>query len=163
MRATLGVNAFIAEAQPFDGPSSDQMLRDDLFRILGLDVAVPNGFRVNHNHRTVLALVQAASLVDANATHKPGSFRKLLELRKQLALAVAGAGWPGSTLGTNIVTNKQVTFKWRQNEKILQLPSYLAAIRPLSTGWDALKPIRTSHSPIPSETMESELWIPITS
>jgi hypothetical protein len=91
MRATFRVHAIVAEAQPLDGPSAYEVFGDNFLRILRRDPAIPDGFRVNHDYRTVLALVQAASLVDANPARKAGGFRKLLQLRKQLALAVAGA------------------------------------------------------------------------
>jgi hypothetical protein len=163
MGATLRVHALVAEAQPLNGPSAYEVFGNNFFRIVRRDPAVPDGFRVHHDHRTVLALVQAASLVDANPARKAGGFRKLLQLRKQLGLAVGGTRRPRSTFRTDIVTNKQVTFKRGQNEKFLQLSSYLAATGSLSTGWDTLKQMRASHYPISSETMESELWIPITS
>lgn len=63
----------------------------------------------------MLALVQATCLVDANSTGEAGSFRKLLQLRKQLALAIGGAGSSRCTFRADIMTNKNVAFKRSQS------------------------------------------------
>jgi len=60
MRAALRIQAFLGYAQPLNRPPSNQMLFDDLRRILRPHVAIPHGFRINHDGRPVLALIQAA-------------------------------------------------------------------------------------------------------
>ena len=54
------------------------MLGNNLFRIPGLYAAIPDGFRINHHRRTMLALIQASGLVDAHLASQAGGFRKLL-------------------------------------------------------------------------------------
>lgn len=117
VRAALGVDALIVQPQSLDRFAANQVFRDDRFGILRLYTAIPNCLRVNHNCGPVLALVQAAGFVDAHPAAQAGGFGKLLQLRKQLARAIAGARGPRSTLGTNILTDKHMTFKRGQNEK----------------------------------------------
>jgi len=120
MGTALGVHAGIVQPQPFDRPAANQVLCDDLFSVLRLHVPIPDSLWIHHHRRAMLALVQAARFVDAHRaarTGEAGGFRKLLQLRDQFTLAVAGAGTPRSALGTNILTDKHVTFKRRQNGK----------------------------------------------
>jgi len=118
VRAALGIDAFISESQPLDGPSANQVLGNNFFRILGSNVAVPNRFRVNDHRWAMFALVEATRFVDAHpARHscQPCRFRKLLQLWKQFAFAVRCAGTPRRSLGTNILADKHVTLKKCQN------------------------------------------------
>ena len=78
MRTDLGVDALIRQAQTFNRPVRHQMLGDDFLSVLGLNMAIPDSFRVNHNDRAMLALVQAAGFVDTDSAAKTCGFRKLL-------------------------------------------------------------------------------------
>ena len=91
MRTVFRIHAAVGQAQPLHGPSAYQVFRYNFFGILGLDVAVPYGFRVNHHGGSVFALVQAPGFVDAYFSAKSGISRKLLQP------AVQGAGSIGCT------------------------------------------------------------------
>jgi hypothetical protein len=88
MRAGLCVDALIGQTQPFDRPPGDQMLGDNLRRIFGLDVPIPDRLGVNDDRRAVFALIQAAGFVDAHFAGKPCGLGKLLQLRVQFAASV---------------------------------------------------------------------------
>jgi hypothetical protein len=111
----FGVDAFICEAQPLDGPAAHQVLFDNDRRILGPDPAVPYRFRIHHDSRPVFALIQAQRFVDANAFAKTGRFGQLLQLAVQLAFAVRGTRRTGRAGGTDVMANKDVVFKRGQS------------------------------------------------
>jgi hypothetical protein len=69
--AFLVIQAFVGYAEALDGMAGDKVLRDNGFGVLGLDIPVPHGFRVDHDHGSVLALVQASGLVDAHPASQP--------------------------------------------------------------------------------------------
>ena len=117
MRAALRIDACIGEPKPLDRPAADQVFRDNLFRVGRLHAAVPDSLRVHDDGRSMLALVQASGLVDAHRRAQAGGLGKLLKLRKQLALSIAGTGWPGSARGTLIMTDEDMAFKRCQNGK----------------------------------------------
>ena len=114
MRAGLCIQALAGYAQAFHGPAADQMLLNDSIGIVGLDIPVPDGLRVDHHRGTVLALVKAAGLVDADTTAKAGFFGELLEPRVQIAFSIAGAGGPRRIGGTRVVADKDVAFEGGQ-------------------------------------------------
>jgi len=58
--AGWGVEAGVCEAEAFDRPASEDVRLDNLVDIGFGDVTVPDGVRVDHNVRAVLALVEAA-------------------------------------------------------------------------------------------------------
>ena len=91
MRTALGVQAFIGNTQPLYRTAGNEMLGNDLFGILRLDASVPHGIRINHDRRAMLALVQAAGLIDPHFAAKTGLFRQLLEAGVQFALSISRA------------------------------------------------------------------------
>jgi hypothetical protein len=118
----FGVQAFIREAQALDWAAGDQMLGHNLGRVFRLHVAIPDGIGINHYRGTVLALVEAAGLVDAHFAGQPGGFGQLLQLRVQLAGPVGGAGRPRRTFGPHIVADKDMAFKCWQVAILLKGP-----------------------------------------
>lgn len=66
VRAGFGVEAVLGEAEPFDRTAGDEVLGDDFCGVFGLDVAVPDGLGINDDGRSVLTLVEAEGLVDAD-------------------------------------------------------------------------------------------------
>jgi hypothetical protein len=111
MRTCLGVDALVGQTQALDRSPGDQMLGNNLLRVFRLDVPIPDSFGVDHDRRTVFALVKAAGFVDADFAAQTSRFRKLLELRNQVALAVRCAGWTGSAFGANVLANENMAFK----------------------------------------------------
>jgi hypothetical protein len=72
VRAGFGVDALVCEAKPLDWTAVDKVFLDDLLGIFGLDVAIPDGLRVDDDGWAMLALVEAAGLVDTNRAAEPG-------------------------------------------------------------------------------------------
>jgi hypothetical protein len=67
----------------------------------------------------MLALVQAAGLVNPHPSGKPRLFGQLLQPRVQVALSVHSAGTPRRTRRTGIMTNKYVMFEAGQVNVLL--------------------------------------------
>src|ERR1035437_7702952 len=111
MRAAFGVEALVGYTQALDGTAGDEVLGDNLRRVRWLDVAVPDRFRIDHDHGAVLTLVQAAGFVDAHATAQAGGFGPPLEFGVQIAGSIGGAGGTRCALGARLVANKDVAFK----------------------------------------------------
>jgi hypothetical protein len=118
--AGLGVDAGVGNAESLDRTAIDQMLFDDLGRIFRLDEAVPDRFWIDNDRGPVLALIEAERLVDAHIG-EAGGLGNLLQLRKDFALSIGGAGRPGSSLGANVMTDKDVMLVKRQSVILLFL------------------------------------------
>ena len=96
MRAGLGVEAFFGQAEALDRAAADEVLIDDFGGVFGADVTVPDGLRVDDDGGAVLALVEAAGFVHANAVLEAGGFDGILEGAAEfLAVFVAAAGAGG--------------------------------------------------------------------
>lgn len=91
MGAGLGIDALVGEAKPLDRPAVDQVLFDDLRGIFGLHVPVPNRLGIHDHRGAMLALIEAAGLVNANRAAQACGLGKLLKLRVQFAFAVRSA------------------------------------------------------------------------
>ena len=111
MRARLGVEALVGEAQALDGAAGDEVLVDDFGGVFQADVAIPDGLGVDHDGGAVLALIEAAGLVDADARGEAGGLGKLLDGRVELGLAVGVARGARGILGAGIGADKDVAFK----------------------------------------------------
>jgi hypothetical protein len=111
----FGVNALIGEAQPLDWAAAHQVLFDNRGRILGHDRPVPHRFRIHHHGGPVFALIQAQGFVDAYAFGKAGGFGQLLQLGVQLAFSIGCARRTGRASGTDVVANKDMSFKGWQS------------------------------------------------
>jgi hypothetical protein len=120
MRAGLGVEAFVGEAEALDGAAADEVLVDDFGSVFEGDVAVPDGLRVDDDGVAVLALIEAAGLVDPDPRRQAGGLGKLLDGGVEFALAVGVAGGARGVLGTGIGTDKDVAFK-RGQEGLLRV------------------------------------------
>jgi len=77
MRALGRVQAVIGNHQPLDRPSSNNVGFENLVDIRFGDVPIPDGFRINNDVRSMLALVKAAGLIGPDLPFEP-AFRKLL-------------------------------------------------------------------------------------
>jgi hypothetical protein len=111
VRAGLGIDAFISEAQALYGTAVDQVFLDDLGGIFWLDVAIPDGFRVDDDSGAMLALIETAGLIDANRAAESGGLGELLQLSVQFALAVCGARGTRGSFGAGVVTNENVVLE----------------------------------------------------
>lgn len=111
MRTRFGIDAFLAQAKALDRTAGDEMLGNDGFRIFGLDVAIPHRIRVNHNRWPVLALVEAAGLVDAHLACESRFPGQLLQAGVQLAFSIASAGGARRLRRANVMADKNVALE----------------------------------------------------
>lgn len=111
MRTRFGVEAIFIDAKTLDGAAGDEVLGNDDFCIFGADVAVPHRLGVNDDHGAVLALIEAAGLVDAHAAGEAGFPAQLLQAAVQFAFAVGSARRTGRVGWADIVANEDVAFK----------------------------------------------------
>lgn len=134
MRTAFCVNALIRQPKPFHWPSVDQVLLDNLSGIFGAHVPVPDGFWIDHNRRSMLALIETARLVDPHGIPQASGLRKLLQLCVQFALAVARARGSGRALWTGIMADEDVML---ENWQICTSCSRLQVRRPFLGGSQA--------------------------
>jgi hypothetical protein len=125
MRARLGINTPIGQAQPLHRSAVYQVLLHYLRGIFRLHMPVPDSLGIHNDRRPVFALVQAARLVDADGISQAGGLGELLQLRVQFALSIGCARGPWSTFRTDIVAYKNVVFKQGQ-ASLLQPSAYRA-------------------------------------
>lgn len=79
MGAMLGVEASVREAEALDGTVVEEVFADDLLHIAGVNVAVPDGFRVDHDDGAMFTLVETAGLVGADVMLETCFFDGILE------------------------------------------------------------------------------------
>ena len=117
MRAVAGVDAGVGKAEALDGTAVDEMLLDDLLGVVGGGEAVPDGFGVDDEDGAVLALVEAAGFVDADAVLEAGGFDGILEgAAKFLAVFVAAAGAGGGIVAL-VEADEDMVFKdWHRED-----------------------------------------------
>ena len=59
--------------------TADQVPLNDLFGVIWCQGGVPDALRINHGHRSVAALAEAAGVVDADLSGQPASLHRGLE------------------------------------------------------------------------------------
>ncbi len=91
MRTALRIQALVCNAQPLHWPSAYQMLRHNLVGIFRLHIPIPDRLGIHHHRWTMLALIQAARLVDPYPAAQPGFFGQLIQPRMQFALSIGCA------------------------------------------------------------------------
>ena len=114
MRAGLGVQAIIRDAQSFDRPSAHQVFANDLRAVLGLHIAIPHSAGINDHRRPVLALIETSGLVDAHRRAKRRFLSELLKQREEFALAIACTRWARRAFRALVVTNEDVMLECGQ-------------------------------------------------
>ena len=114
MRAALGVQALVGQAQPLNGATGEQVFVHNRRCVSGLDVAVSNCFGVDHHHWPVLALVQTAGFVDTYAVAKTSCVDSFLQFSVQGAGSVASAGGTRCALGSRVAADKDVVIECGQ-------------------------------------------------
>jgi hypothetical protein len=116
--AGFRVEAGISDAEALDRAAGDQVLGDDFIGVFGFDSAIPHGIGVDDNGWSVLALVEAAGLIDANAASQSGFAGKLREAGVNRALAVGSAGRTGRIGGADVDTDEDVAFECWHSSRI---------------------------------------------
>jgi hypothetical protein len=130
----IGIDAAFRQAQAFDRATLNEVLFYDFFGVLGVSETIPDRFGVDHQDGSVLALVQAAGLVDANAMLEAGFFDGVFECAAELLAVFVGAAWPGGGFVAFVEADEDVMFEvwhgdWmRLGAKICQT-SHMANMR----------------------------------
>ena len=88
MLASRGVDTFLAHSQALDWLSAYDVGIDDFIDIIERDMSVPDCLGIDHEIRTMLALVQASRLVGADASTQPSLRQLLLESLLQFRVSV---------------------------------------------------------------------------
>ena len=122
MRAALGVDALVGKAQALDGLAAYEVLAHDCLGVYRLYVAVPHCLGIDDNRWTVLALIQAAGLVDAYAACQIRGFGRLLQRCVNFVSATGCARGARRTVRALICTDKDMMFKDGQWGSILLSP-----------------------------------------
>ena len=105
------VEAGVGDAEALDGAAGDEVLGDDLFGVFGFYRAVPDGLRVDDDSGAVLALIETAGLVDADASGEAGFAGELREAGVEGALAVGCAGSARGIGRAHVVTYEDMMFE----------------------------------------------------
>ena len=79
MSTGFGVDAFLGQPQAFHGLAANQMLFHNLRGVGGLDMAVPDCIRIDHQIRAVLSLIETAGLVGPDFAFEAAFRKSLLE------------------------------------------------------------------------------------
>ena len=79
MLARSRIQATVGKPQPLDRFPANNVRFDDLVNVGFGDIAVPDGFWINHNIRPVLALIEAARLVGPYSAFEPAFGQFLFE------------------------------------------------------------------------------------
>jgi len=114
VRADLGVDAGVGDAQALDRASVDKVLLDDFGCVFGLDAPVPDCVGIDYDRRAMFALIKTHGLVDPDAIGEPSRFGQLLKLGKDFAFSIGGAGWAGRAFWADIMAHEDVMFEKRQ-------------------------------------------------
>ena len=115
MRADWSVEAVVVNDDAVDWLTGDEVLTDDLRHVVNGDAAVPDGFRIDHYGRAMLALVEASGFVYADRGGKACRPHGILEGGVKLTFAVGSAGGPGAPRLTEVGTDEDVAFEFRQS------------------------------------------------
>jgi hypothetical protein len=86
--ARVSIDAAVGQAKVLNRTIALDVRRNDLEYVGNLYVSVPDGIGIHHHRRTVLALIEAAGLVGANAVFQ--STKRQLGLEGLLKLSRAG-------------------------------------------------------------------------
>jgi hypothetical protein len=111
MRAMLHVETSFCDPETFHRTSMDKMFADNLLQIFDLNEAIPDRFGINHNHRSMFALVKAAGLIRSDLGLQPGSLNGVFEGGFNLLTSSWKAAWPGRILIPLVGAYKDMVLK----------------------------------------------------
>jgi hypothetical protein len=110
------IDAGIGQPQSIDRPAMHKMLLDDLLGVIRMSKPIPDRFWIDHQHRAVLALIQAASFIHANPMLQASRFHSVLERAAQFLRVLVAAAGAVSGFVTLIQTDKQVMLEdWHRD------------------------------------------------
>ena len=112
----VGVDAGVGKAEALDGAAMEEVLLDDLFGVAGLGETVPDGFGVDDEDGAVLALVETAGFVDADAVLEAGGFDGIFEGAAEFFAVVEGAAGAGGLVAL-VEADEEVMFEdWHRKD-----------------------------------------------
>jgi hypothetical protein len=115
VRTTLSVEASLPDPEALDRAVSQDVRVDDFFNISEANIAIPNGFGIDHHVRTVLTLIQAACLVGAHPSLNAALCQGRLERAVQLAFSGRTAAAARVTSGSLVGAYENVFLKCRHS------------------------------------------------
>lgn len=111
MLTCFRVEAVFGETQALDGPPFDDVRLHNLLDIGFADMSIPDRFGINHNVRSVLALVEASGLIGAHAAFQPMLGEFLLEDLLQPRFRSRIAASPRMARGALVSANEDMSFE----------------------------------------------------
>jgi hypothetical protein len=108
----VGIQTGVGQAKPLDRSTAYEVLLHNRLGVTGVDEAVPDRFGIDDDHRPMLALVEAARLVNADAVLEASSLDSILELAAKLLAVFMAAAWPGGGLVAFVQADEDVVFKF---------------------------------------------------
>ena len=106
----VGVDAGVGKTEAFDGAAVEEVLVDDLLGVVRVGEAVPDGFGIDDEDGAVLALIEAAGLVDADAVLQAGGFDGVLEGAAECLAVFEGAAGAGGFVAL-VEADEEVMFE----------------------------------------------------
>ena len=125
MRATLCIQTRIGQPQPLHWPPMQQMLRDDLLHVLHMNEPIPDGIRIDHHHRPMLALVQAPQFIRPDLPLQPRLLDRVFEGRFQLFAPPPGTTWPVGLLIALVGADKHMMLELSHFPALLTLDVFV--------------------------------------
>jgi hypothetical protein len=119
--ATRRVEAGIAQPQPFDRLLSHNVRLDDFIHIGQSHSAIPNPFRINHQVRSMLALVQTSRLVRPYPSFESTLRQPLLEQFLQLRFRRRIAASPRMPRRALVPANENMFLELGHGENVQDL------------------------------------------
>jgi hypothetical protein len=121
MFASCGIQAAVGKYQALHGISADNVGVDNFINVREGNATIPNGFRVNHQIRAVLALIQTACLVRPDFPLQPLFCELLLEQFLQLGARFGIAAAARMSFGALISADEDVFLKGRHTSTLPHL------------------------------------------
>ncbi len=114
MGAVLGVEAGVGEAEALDGTVVEEVFGNDFVDVARVNVAVPDGFGIDDDDGTVLALVETSGLVGTDMMLEAGFLDGIFEGRFKLFASLGKAAGTGGRFVTLVGTDEDVVVEFWQ-------------------------------------------------
>jgi hypothetical protein len=108
----LNVETGVGEAQALNGTVVEEVFGDDLGDVFDVDEAIPDGLGVDHDDRTVFALVEAAGFVGPDVVLEAGFLDGVFEGRFELFAAAGKAAGTGGAFVAFVGADEDVVVKF---------------------------------------------------
>lgn len=119
--AAHSIYAGLRRHQSLDWLAAENVGLDDFVDIVQRNPPVPHCVRINHDIRTMLALVEASGLICPHFSFKPERAKLLFESLMQFSFAVRIAARAGLSRRTLISANENMLLKFRHEDNLQQV------------------------------------------